>query len=139
MPSKTIPGIRNLRAVSAAHGRCLSTIMHVGSGSSRSNNCSNGCRSMFIATKNLLIKSGEVTFSSVSQPIGKPASAEGNGRLTRRTGRPEAAARSMVWWNLAAMRGVVMIVTVGPCWANNFAMSMIGMKWPGAIKGNRTK
>lgn len=139
MTSKTILGIRNIRAVSAAQGIYLSTIMHVGLGSSCSNNCWNGCRNMYIAPKNFFSKSGEVTVSKVSQPFGNPASAEGNVRSRRRRGRPEAVARSMVCRNLAVMRGVVMIVTVGPFWANNLAMSIMGMKWPGDISGNRTK
>ena len=94
---------------------------------------------MSIATKKLTIKFGVGMVSKLSHPSGKPAATDGNGRWRIRRGRPDAVARLIVWRNLAAMRGVVMTVTVTPCCANNLAMSTMGMKWPGHIRGNRTK
>lgn len=41
--------------------------------------------------------------------------------------------------NLIALRGVVTIVTTTLRWANILAMSIIGMRWPGDIKGINKK
>ncbi|CAL5419827.1 unnamed protein product [Camellia sinensis] len=113
--------------------------MQLGDGSSVSNNCSNGSCNKLMATLKFLSRSREGTVSTVSHLSGRPASTDGNRRERRRRGSPDSIARLMIGLNLEARRGVVTTVTVTPCCANNLAMSIMGMKWPGAIRGTKTK
>ncbi|CAL5422275.1 unnamed protein product [Camellia sinensis] len=87
-----------------------------------------------MATLKFLSRSREGTVSTVSHLSGRPASTDGNRRERRRRGSPDSIARLMIGLNLEARRGVVTTVTVTPCCANNLAMSIMGMKWPGAIR-----
>lgn len=52
---------------------------------------------------------------------------------------PEAIARVSTVLNLFSLRGVIRMVTVTPRLASNLAMSTMGIMWPWAMKGNRTK
>ncbi|KAL4592109.1 hypothetical protein LXL04_005093 [Taraxacum kok-saghyz] len=71
--------------------------------------------------------------STLSHPSGNPYSEAGNWSSRIRIGWPEATARWRTAPNLAALRGVMTMVTVAECWAMSFAMSTIGMRWPGHI------
>uniref|UniRef100_A0A2P2PTE8 Uncharacterized protein n=1 Tax=Rhizophora mucronata TaxID=61149 RepID=A0A2P2PTE8_RHIMU len=48
-------------------------------------------------------------------------------------------ARSIAEPNFMALRGVVTMVTIMPWRAKSLPMSIIGMMWPGDIKGIKTK
>lgn len=41
--------------------------------------------------------------------------------------------------NLWAFEGVVIMVAIAPWCASNLAMSMMGIMWPGAIRGSKMK
>ena len=63
----------------------------------------------------------------------------GNHSWRSRIWIPEVISRSMMLLNLTALRGVVTIVTVTLCWASSLPMSTMGIRWPGHIKGIKTK
>lgn len=48
-------------------------------------------------------------------------------------------ARSMAGLIRVALTGVEMMVTFCPCCANSLAMSVMGIRWPEAMKGISTK
>lgn len=81
----------------------------------------------------------EVMQSMFSQPSGKPASVLGKWRGMNWIGRVELEMRSMVDRIREALAGVVSTVTVTPCSASKRAMSIMGIMWPGASHGIRTK
>lgn len=54
-------------------------------------------------------------------------------------GEPDWTSLSMVALNWMELRGVVTMLTFTLRRANNLAMSTIGRRWPGAIKGISTK
>ncbi|POO01808.1 hypothetical protein TorRG33x02_025850 [Trema orientale] len=139
IPSKNILGILNLREVSTVHPRFLPDTMQLAGVSRFCSKFSNGCCNMLVASKKFLIKLRVASWLMFSHPSGKPASKAGKWRVRIWIWRPDSLARSIMELNLMALRGVVTMVTLVPCWANSLAMSIIGMRWPGDIKGTKTK
>nr|POE57684.1 hypothetical protein CFP56_13945 [Quercus suber] len=66
---------------------------------------------------------------------------------TRQLGRPASTAGNLMIWistlvprvleNIGTLRGVVTIVAFTPRSANSLAMSIVGIRWPWAIKGKK--
>ncbi|CAN0878736.1 hypothetical protein LINGRAHAP2_LOCUS12625 [Linum grandiflorum] len=82
----------------------------------------------------------EGSISAFSQPSGSPASTQGKRSSTRLIRSPNSSmARPSVGRNRAALIGVVTIVTMTPRLAKSFAMSTMGIIWPCAMNGKRTK
>ncbi|TVU32996.1 hypothetical protein EJB05_24765, partial [Eragrostis curvula] len=95
-----------------------------------------GPRSMAQASLKLLRRSRPGRASRLSQPSGRPASAQGKGSGRKRIGSvasPGARPRR------SRLSGVVMNVTSAPRPARTRAMSSIGPAWPAAIIGTSTK
>lgn len=113
--------------------------MQLGVGSSFSKISSNGFCNINTPLKKFTCRSMEGRESTLSQPSGTPASAFGNWTCRTWMWDPDWISRSMVVLNRMALRGVVTMVTCTFRRANNLAMSTMGRRWPGAIKGMNTK
>lgn len=86
-----------------------------------------------------LNKCREGRASMLSHPSGRPALADGNGTWRSWIWSPDLLAREMIVLDRVAWRGVVIIVTIVPWWASSLAMSIMGIRWPCAKCGSKTK
>lgn len=121
------------------HGKHTSENIAFGLGVSSSNNFSAGCCSRAVAKKNLSAKPIAGSMSRFSHLSGNPASSDGNLSWTNRIWSPDCMARVTTVRKRAALCGVVTMVMVMPLCANSLAKSIIGIMWPWAMKGNKTK
>lgn len=121
------------------HGKHTSENIAFGLGVSSSNNFSAGCCSRAVAKKNLSAEPIAGSMSRFSHPSGNPASSDGNLSWTNRIWSPDCMARVTTVRKRAALCGVVTMVMVMPLCANSLAKSIIGIMWPWAMKGNKTK
>ena len=117
----------------------MSEIMQLGCGDSFSNNSSAGCCSMQVEAIKSVPNSSEGNLSRLSHPSGIPASSQGNQSEMTWIWSPDSTARAKLVSKRTALCVVVITVTTAPLCANNLAMSIIGIMWPWAMRGNKIK
>lgn len=93
-----------------------------------------------MADKKFGIRSKLGILSVLSHPSGSPASAVGNGSSRYRKGSLDLVDSVGATPYRVALRGVVAMVMIRfCCFARSFAMSTMGIVWPGPMWGIRRK
>ena len=139
VPWNTNLGIPNLAATCVAQGKKKSATRHVRWSSFRS--CSRGSWSMVVALKNLFLISSPVSWSLIqftfSHPSGKPTSRVGNLMVWISISKPIFLVLWILFEYRLALTGVVTMVVLASREAKSLAMSIVGIKWPWAMKGKK--
>ncbi|CAI0407578.1 unnamed protein product [Linum tenue] len=141
-PLKVILGTPNFLATVLVNGRQTSEITQLGLGLSSSKSFSMGFSRACTEYRRAAPWPREGSWSSVSQCFGSRPTPSSDGSSSSATviwTPVDSTARETVPRIRPALTGVVMMVTTTPCWARSLAMSVMGSKWPCAMKGTRTK
>lgn len=132
-------GMPSSRATLSVHEWPASDMMQSGPGRCFRRCSTRGSCSMAQPFKKFRSNSFEGTASKFSHPSGRPTSMLGNLRVTNLIRRLDSTILLMTLSSRLAFAGVVMTVTIAPWSASRQAMSTMGIMWPWANRGTKTK